>query len=209
MKTLKKLALLPLFCGLLLANVACNNKKNETDVAVENDIEQTEINNLEISDLLNLITRSGSLIEMKTYDVGRFRNIRFQVVKMTDLYLSKTSVFAQIEINWADRFHYFSESTIILQREIPDFINAIEVIRNNYVGTTKETETIVGFISSGNVRIRAIYRDNRWRYDFHVNHRRNDAGVSFAQGELDNLITLFNRTDEKINALSQMAQNRI
>jgi len=198
-KTLKQLALITI---LSVFTFACDSK-NEKDEGTKNNNEQTNVEESnEVSDLLNLITKSGNLLEIKTYDVGRFRNIKFQVKKITDINSSEVSTFANIEINYEDRFYYYTEDALIVQREIQDFINALEIIKNNYTNTTMDTETIAGYISSGGVRIRAIYRNNRWRYEFHVNHRKNDAGVSFTQSDFDTLIALFRETDEKINELN-------
>ena len=188
---------------------ACSSKKNETvqnsGEAIENSIEQTKIDSLKsnkITELQNLITKYGSILEIKTYNVGKFKNVKFNVDKMTNINSSTVDIYANIEINYEDRYYYYRENALILQDEIQDFINVIEKIKNNYANTAQDTETIVGYISSGNMRIRAIYKNDKWKYDLHVNYRKDDAGISFTQDDFDVLISMFKKVDEKINELN-------
>lgn len=201
-----------LFFFMLLIFAGCSTK-NESEVVFEstelNDSIKTARLDSIYSDLSKLNNESGVVLLHKTYDIGIFRNCKFEVHRMSILNSPRSFIVGNIVINYEDAYYYYTESGMISKEEIEPLLEGIKNIRDYSVDRKEDTETRLVVKTHDKLRIMAEYKNEKWKYRFHVNYLKSDAGLTFQVNQFDELISLYGKMLEKIEELESDELNNM
>lgn len=174
---------------------------------LKNDIEQISSDTTsqgKIEKFTKLLTQTGELYEMKIYPLGSFKRIKFEVIKIKRLSSDENiEPFIKLETTYGNDYYWYTRSALMLKTEIRDYIKSVEIIRDQYLGTTPDTETVVGFIGFGDSKISANYKGGKWKCEFSVDKNNENTNVSFMKEDIDPLIEILEKVEAQADTLSK------
>ncbi|HEY2846782.1 MAG TPA: hypothetical protein VGI80_03130, partial [Pyrinomonadaceae bacterium] len=115
----------------------------------------------EMTNIEELSSRSGALVQREFSRVGEFATLRVDIVKVTDLSLTKASIFG-VRISGNVAQGASRDSAFIDANEIDEFVKMIDLMRTTAFSTTPDNFTDLVYRSRGGISLGAIYANKRW-----------------------------------------------
>lgn len=172
--------------------------KDEKQEITKND----SINMEEFNSMVKRISDPGELIELKSYEIGKLKNIEFIIEKYKFFKSDEDMVALCIQMRYETEYYYRTERVLIFKSEITPLIEAVTTIKDKYLNSNPRETTIVAYITSGKFSINSKFTD-KWETNLLVNISNEDARLKISNSDIIELLSLLNKAKDKSDELSK------
>ena len=177
---------------------ACNGENKPTQETVVE--EQAAVDSLAIAlHEVDSILNSGQLAHLDVYEIGKIKNISISVQKASAGDWSTSWI--NLRKDCGGEYYYSWEDARLLYDECPYFIKAINTILSNREREVDHEERYA-YMTKDDIRIFAYAKSgNAWTIELSVDYHKQNSTITLANKDVEDLINLIQKSQEKINQI--------
>lgn len=177
---------------------ACNGENKPTQETVVE--EQAAVDSLAIAlHEVDSILNSGQLAHLDVYEIGKIKNISISVQKASAGDWSTSWI--NLRKDCGGEYYYSWEDARLLYDECPYFIKAINTILSNREREVDHEERYA-YMTKDNIRVFAYAKSgNAWTIELSVDYHKQNSTITLANKDVEDLINLIQKSQEKINQI--------
>lgn len=182
------------FLGL----VACNDNHITPQDPIST--EQATVDSLAIAlHEVDSILNSGQLAHLDVYEIGKIKNISISVQKASAGDWSTSWI--NMRKDCGGEYYYSWEDARLLYDECPYFIKAINTILSNRDRKVDHEERYA-YMTKDDIRVFAYAKSgNAWTIELSVDYHKQNSTITLANKDVEELINLIQKGQEKINQI--------
>lgn len=177
---------------------ACNGENKPTQETVVE--EQAAVDSLAIAlHEVDSILNSGQLAHLDVYEIGKIKNISISVQKASAGDWSTSWI--NLRKDCGGEYYYSWEDARLLYDECPYFIKAINTILSNREREVDHEERYA-YMTKDDIRVFAYSKSgNAWTIELSVDYHKQNSTITLANKDVEDLINLIQKSQEKINQI--------
>lgn len=177
---------------------ACNGENKPTQETVVE--EQAAVDSLAIAlHEVDSILNSGQLAHLDVYEIGKIKNISISVQKASAGDWSTSWI--NLRKDCGGEYYYSWEDARLLYDECPYFIKAINTILSNREREV-DLEERYAYMTKDDIRVFAYAKSgNAWTIELSVDYHKQNSTITLANKDVEDLINLIQKSQEKINQI--------
>ncbi len=177
---------------------ACNGENKSTQETVVE--EQAAVDSLAIAlHEVDSILNSGQLAHLDVYEIGKIKNISISVQKASAGDWSTSWI--NLRKDCGGEYYYSWEDARLLYDECPYFIKAINTILSNREREVDHEERYA-YMTKDDIRVFAYAKSgNAWTIELSVDYHKQNSTITLANKDVEDLINLIQKSQEKINQI--------
>ena len=177
---------------------ACNGENKPTQETVVK--EQAAVDSLAIAlHEVDSILNSGQLAHLDVYEIGKIKNISISVQKASAGDWSTSWI--NLRKDCGGEYYYSWEDARLLYDECPYFIKAINTILSNRERDVDHEERYA-YMTKDDIRVFAYAKSgNAWTIELSVDYHKQNSTITLANKDVEDLINLIQKSQEKINQI--------
>ena len=177
---------------------ACNGENKSTQETVVE--EQAAVDSLAIAlHEVDSILNSGQLAHLDVYEIGKIKNISISVQKASAGDWSTSWI--NLRKDCGGEYYYSWEDARLLYDECPYFIKAINTILSNREREVDHEERYA-YMTKDDIRVFAYAKSgNAWTIELSVDYHKQNSPITLANKDVEDLINLIQKSQEKINQI--------
>lgn len=177
---------------------ACNGENKPTQETVVE--EQAAVDSLAIAlHEVDSILNSGQLAHLDVYEIGKIKNISISVQKASAGDWSTSWI--NLRKDCGGEYYYSWEDARLLYDECPYFIKAINTILSNREREVDHEERY-SYMTKDDIRVFAYAKSgNAWTIELSVDYHKQNSTITLANKDVEDLINLIQKSQEKINQI--------
>lgn len=177
---------------------ACNDENKPTQETVVE--EQAAVDSLAIAlHEVDSILNSGQLAHLDVYEIGKIKNISISVQKASAGDWSTSWI--NLRKDCGGEYYYSWEDARLLYDECPYFIKAINTILSNREREVDHEERYA-YMTKDDIRVFAYAKSgNAWTIELSVDYHKQNSTITLANKDVEDLINLIQKSQEKINQI--------
>lgn len=177
---------------------ACNGENKPTQETVVEEhaaVDSLAIALHEVDSILN----SGQLAHLDVYEIGKIKNISISVQKASAGDWSTSWI--NLRKDCGGEYYYSWEDARLLYDECPYFIKAINTILSNREREVDHEERYA-YMTKDDIRVFAYAKSgNAWTIELSVDYHKQNSTITLANKDVEDLINLIQKSQEKINQI--------
>lgn len=177
---------------------ACKGENKPTQETVVE--EQAAVDSLAIAlHEVDSILNSGQLAHLDVYEIGKIKNISISVQKASAGDWSTSWI--NLRKDCGGEYYYSWEDARLLYDECPYFIKAINTILSNREREVDHEERYA-YMTKDDIRVFAYAKSgNAWTIELSVDYHKQNSTITLANKDVEDLINLIQKSQEKINQI--------
>lgn len=177
---------------------ACNGENKPTQETVVE--KQAAVDSLAIAlHEVDSILNSGQLAHLDVYEIGKIKNISISVQKASAGDWSTSWI--NLRKDCGGEYYYSWEDARLLYDECPYFIKAINTILSNREREVDHEERYA-YMTKDDIRVFAYAKSgNAWTIELSVDYHKQNSTITLANKDVEDLINLIQKSQEKINQI--------
>lgn len=177
---------------------ACKGENKPTQETVVE--EQAAVDSLAIAlHEVDSILNSGQLAHLDVYEIGKIKNISISVQKASAGDWSTSWI--NLRKDCGGEYYYSWEDAHLLYDECPYFIKAINTILSNREREVDHEERYA-YMTKDDIRVFAYAKSgNAWTIGLSVDYHKQNSTITLANKDVEELINLIQKSQEKINQI--------
>ena len=153
--------------------------------------------NQEQSNIEKFSAKSGTLIEKKFIDIGKLKDVKVQVLVITDMMGNAKVSGVRFEIEKAGRYTSDTKVAFLDQDEVDGLVKSINILKTSVLGTTRDSYTEIAFRSRSGFEAGAYFGEGKWTTFMKLERFDKDSYVFLQPEDFDTLASLLQQAKQK------------
>jgi hypothetical protein len=137
-------------------------------------------------------------MERKFIDIGKLRDIKIQVMVITDLMANAKISGVRFEVEKAGRYTSDTKIAFLDRDEVDGLIKSIGILKSSVFNSTRDSYTEVEFRSRSGFEAGAYFSEGKWKTFVRLERFDRDSYVFLSPEDFDTLAALLAQAKEQL-----------
>ena len=159
---------------------------------------QTQTVAREQSNIEKFSAKSGTLIEKQFVDIGNIREVKVQLLTITDMIVGSKASGVRMEYVASSRYTSDTKVTFLDSDEVDGLIKSINILKSRVLNSTRDNYTEIVFRSRSGFEEGGYFSEGKWTTFVKLERFDKDSYVFMKPDDFDTLLALLQQAKPRL-----------